>query len=293
MRTRICLGTLLLLALGVLFALDRFWPGYFVAAAGMAVTAAALSELFAMVRKLEFEPFGAVGIAFGAALVPYFAWCDALGVSVGSHALPAVLVAPFTAAVLVLMVCAATRSRGIDSRQVGNIAVTLFGLVYVALPMALLVRTRFLTEKPGGWHEGWELVVLVIAVTKASDIGAYFTGSWIGRRKLSPRLSPNKTVEGAVGGVLWSVAVAAALAYGMTIHTLIDRGPLVRIGFGAVVAVASQAGDLTESLIKRSARTKDSGTLLPSLGGVLDLIDSFLVAAPVAYFLLAVLAAAG
>ena len=132
--------------------------------------------------------------------------------------------------------------------------------------------------------------VFLVLVTKMGDIGAYLVGSAFGKHSLIPRISPNKTVEGSIGGVVASVIVSLIMAYGMDIHTLIDRGILATIAFGIVVAVASQVGDLTESLIKRSADTKDSGDLLPSFGGVLDLIDSFLVAAPVAYFVLSVFA---
>jgi len=184
--------------------------------------------------------------------------------------------------VLVLMAQAATRHEDLQP-QLKNMAVTVFGVLYVALPMAFLVRTRFL-------EEGWHLVILVIGVSKASDIGAYFVGSLIGRHKLAKRVSPNKTIEGAVGGLIASILVALLLGYGLDIHTLIDRGILATIAFGVVVGVASLVGDLTESLVKRTTHTKDSGDLLPSFGGVLDLIDSFLIAAPVAYFVLSVFA---
>lgn len=282
MRTRLLFGTLIILALVFLFWMDLYHGGYFICIVAMAVTAVALHELFAMGRKVGLDPFGRTGIAFGAVLLPYYVWSEALQGLLGPQALVAFIMAPLLALILVLMARAATRHEGLEP-QLKNIAVTVFGVLYVALPMAFLVRTRFLGE-------GWDLVMLVIAVTKASDVGGYFAGSIMGRRKLAPRVSPNKTVEGAIGGVVASALVSFLMAYGMGIKTLISRGILATISFGVVVGVASIAGDLTESLIKRSTDTKDSGNLLPSFGGVLDLIDSFLVAAPVAYFVLSIFA---
>jgi len=284
MRKRIIFGGLTILALVMLFWFDLLWGGYFVCLVAMALTAAALHELFAMTKKMDLQPFRLTGIAFGAALLPYYLWSDDfLNRLLGSQAFVAFIMAPLFALILALMGRACTRRDGLGP-QFKNIAVTVFGVLYVALPMAFLVRTRFLTG------EGWDLVLLVIAVAKAGDSGAYFTGVTLGRHKLAPRVSPNKTVEGAVGGLVASMLAALAMVYLLNIGLLIPRGPVAILSFGLVVGVAAQAGDLTESLIKRSAEIKDSGRMLPVLGGVLDLIDSLLVAAPVAYFVLATFA---
>ena len=284
MRTRILLGSLLLIILGAMFWFDLFWGGYLICVVAMVITGAALHELFAMARKVDLRPFRLTGIAFGAALLPYYLWSDDfLNRLLGSQAFVAFIMAPLLALILALMGRACTRREGLGP-QLKNIAVTVFGVLYVALPMAFLVRTRFLSG------EGWDLVLLVIAVAKAGDSGAYFTGVTLGRHKLAPRVSPNKTVEGAVGGLIASALAALAMVYGLGIGLLTARGPLMIISFGAVVGVAAQVGDLTESLIKRSTNTKDSGNMLPVLGGALDLVDSLLVAAPVAYFLLATFA---
>ena len=291
MRTRIIMGAFIMLSLAGMFWMDLLWGGYFICIVAMVITVAALHELFVMTRRVGLQPFQFTGMAFGAALLPYYLWSEVLEGLLGPRALAAFVMAPLLALILALMGRACTRPEGLGP-QLKNIAITVLGVLYVALPMAFLVRTRFLSEHPGGQREGWDLVMLVLAVTKASDVGAYFAGSTLGRHKLAPRISPNKTIEGAVGGVVASVVVSLIMAYGMNIHTLIDlpHAALATVSFGVVVAVASQAGDLTESLVKRSTGTKNSGNLLPPFGGVLDLIDSFLVAAPVAYFVLAIFA---
>ncbi|MFH1731289.1 MAG: phosphatidate cytidylyltransferase [Planctomycetota bacterium] len=290
MRTRIVIGLLLVLTLAVLLWLDLTLPGFFLCIAAMAVTAAALHELFAMVAKVGLQPFRLTGIGFGIALLPYYMWSEVLEGLLGPRALAAFIIAPLLALILALMARAYTRPEGFGP-QLKNIAVTLFGVLYIAVPMAFLVLTRFLTEQQRG-KEGWDLVMLVLAVTKASDVGAYFTGSLIGRHKLAPRVSPNKTVEGSAGGIGASTLVAVIMVHSLNIGTLLnlDHALFATISFGIIIGVASQVGDLTESFIKRSAGAKDSGNLLPSFGGVLDLIDSFLVAAPVAYFVLAIFA---
>jgi len=286
MRTRIVIGSFIIVAVTAMFWLDllvaQAWRGYFICLVAMVVTGAALREFFAMAKKADLKPFRLTGIAFGAVLLPYYLWSEELQRLLGTQTLVAFVLAPLLALILMLMGRACTRPEGLGP-QLKNIAVTVFGVLYVALPMAFLVRTRFLDE-------GWDLVVLVIGVTKASDVGAYFGGTLLGRHKLAPRVSPNKTVEGAVGGLIASALVSVVMTYAMDIHTLAHRGMLATISFGIVVGVASQVGDFTESLIKRSTHTNDSGNLLPSFGGVLDLIDSFLVAAPVAYFVLSIFA---
>ena len=125
---------------------------------------------------------------------------------------------------------------------------------------------------------GAYLVMLTFLCTWACDTGAYFIGSAIGKTKLAPKLSPNKTVEGAVAGVLSSVLIAAA--FGTFIKLPMGHAPAM----GAIFGVFSQLGDLSESAIKRELDVKDSGTLVPGHGGILDRFDSLLFTGPAAYY---------
>lgn len=151
----------------------------------------------------------------------------------------------------------------------------MFGAVYVGLLVSYLVFLREL-ESGGRW------IVVLSGVTAGSDTGAYLFGSTLGRRKLCPGISPKKTVEGALGGLLCGVAAAvlmAALLFN-------DLNLLWIAGMAIVLTGVGILGDLTESIIKRGTGTKDSGRLLAGHGGVLDRIDSMLMTAPVFYYLL-------
>ncbi len=182
---------------------------------------------------------------------------------------------------LMLLVALVVMARGRDPK--GSLMLaggTLLAGVYggVLLGFWILVREE---------HSPW-IVVGAILTTKSCDIGAYFTGRAIGRHKLIPWLSPKKTWEGLVGGVIVATSVGAALAHlTMTHGTEGDRIPwwIGALG-GALVAVIGQAGDLAESSFKRDSGLKDSGNLLPGMGGVLDVLDSPLFAGPVVYWLL-------
>ena len=150
-----------------------------------------------------------------------------------------------------------------------------FAFVYLGLLLGFLVAIR-------REHSAWT-VVAVILTTKSCDIGAYFTGRAIGRRKLIPWLSPGKTWEGLVGGVLTSAVVAVAA---VSLLPDLDASPLAAGLAGATFGLVGQLGDLAASLFKRGAGLKDSGRALPGLGGMLDVLDSPLMVAPVAFWLL-------
>ncbi|HVX84987.1 MAG TPA: phosphatidate cytidylyltransferase [Phycisphaerae bacterium] len=134
-------------------------------------------------------------------------------------------------------------------------------------------------------HSAW-MVLAIVAIVKSADIGAYTTGHAIGRHKLIPWLSPGKTVEGFFGGLLFSAIVGAAAALLFPSLGLAWYHGLIG---GAILGAVGQIGDLFESLLKRDAGVKDSGTV-PGFGGVLDILDSPLLAAPVAYWLLKLVA---
>jgi phosphatidate cytidylyltransferase len=171
-----------------------------------------------------------------------------------------------------------------------------FASVYVGVPMALLVVIRQLGTSAGSSLSAdagiWGIVALVamVAATKSSDAGAYFTGKAIGRRKLIPQLSPGKTWEGAAGGIATAVAVSYACS-----HWLIPNMVALNVGppwwgpavFGTTCAVAGMVGDLAESMVKRETGAKDSGNWLPGLGGVWDVTDSLIAAVMPAWLMLA------
>lgn len=151
-------------------------------------------------------------------------------------------------------------------------ALTLFSLLYVAWLFSFLVKLRSLPNGAG-------LVMFLILVTKSADMGAYVIGSAWGRHELIPRISPNKTKEGTVGGILVSVVVAMIAGKFMTDF------PMSHLFFlGIILATLGQVGDLAESLIKRDCGVKDSGGYVAGIGGVLDLIDSLIFTAPFFYF---------
>jgi phosphatidate cytidylyltransferase len=161
-----------------------------------------------------------------------------------------------------------------------TIAGTLLAVAYVGLLGSFVIQMRWLDGK----FHGLIPLVYLVATTKMSDTGAYTLGRIAGRRKLWPRLSPNKTVEGALGGTIGGVAAAlivtAVARYALGAESL---SWLSAIGFGLVVGTAAQLGDLMESMIKRDCDRKDASDTLPGFGGVLDVLDSVLFAGPVAY----------
>ena len=129
------------------------------------------------------------------------------------------------------------------------------------------------------------MLAITILVPKCNDIAAFFTGTFLGRTKMTPLLSPKKTWEGFAGGMIGGtlVSVAVSLVASAFDVTVFRGGVLEAVAFGLVVGVAGVLGDLAESLIKRDCQTKDASRDIPGFGGLLDVIDSVLFAAPVAY----------
>ncbi|MBX3365253.1 MAG: phosphatidate cytidylyltransferase [Phycisphaeraceae bacterium] len=155
----------------------------------------------------------------------------------------------------------------------------LLSYVYLGLLFGFLLAIR-------REHSAW-VVLWVLVVTKSCDIGAFFTGKSIGRRKLIPWLSPGKTWEGLFGGVIFAAMIGAGGAM------ILDAGGIARISWvagacaGMLFGMVGQVGDLLESLLKRDSGIKDASSTLPGFGGVLDVLDSPLLVAPVAYWWLA------
>ena len=191
----------------------------------------------------------------------------------------------FAAAVVLLGVAGFTRAEPRDGFLTW--AVTSFGIAYVALLAPFIVIVAHLAPAGGtaatpigalNLHAGTAWMLLLLLVVWGYDSGAYLTGRWLGRRRLIDHISPSKTVEGLVGGLLAATVAAGVGAW------MIGLEPWQPLVIGPVIGLAAQAGDLAESLVKRAAGRKESGFLVPGHGGVLDRIDSFLFAAPVLVF---------
>ena len=218
-----------------------------------------------------------LGLAFAAA-VPLLVQSAYEGVYL-------VPVAVVMVAVLAL-VAVAIWQRGVDGRPLAAVAVTLFGVVYTGGTLSFAYALRYHRWTIGA-AAGTALLFLPVVLTWASDTGAYFVGRAIGRRKLIPAVSPGKTVEGAIGGLVASVlATWLYVAFVLRPVGHLSLTPSGMVIFGVLLSAAAQLGDLAESLFKREAGVKDSSRLIPGHGGVLDRVDSLLFALPVAYFLL-------
>lgn len=168
-----------------------------------------------------------------------------------------------------------------------NIAVQFFGVCYVAAPLSLLLGVLYPPIHQGIPQEGrWWLAYLIL-VTKITDVCAYFIGRLWGKTPLAPQLSPKKTVEGALAGLVSAVLLSVALQVLGTrfAGSSFDLTLLEAIILGVLIGIFGQIGDLAESLLKRDAVVKDSNTL-PGVGGVLDMVDSLLVTTPIVYFFL-------
>jgi phosphatidate cytidylyltransferase len=183
------------------------------------------------------------------------------------------------AAALIVLPLASLRRRGDWPRAFGDIGTTLFIALFAGALFGYLAKLR-VAGTPEGGDVGGDLVFLLFLVVWGGDMAAFYIGSYIGRRPLAPRVSPKKTIEGAVAGLAGAV-VAAFLARAWFMHRLRVLDCVV---LGLALGISGLLGDLVESMLKRGAGTKDSAAWVPGHGGILDRVDSLLYAAPVLYY---------
>jgi phosphatidate cytidylyltransferase len=269
------------------------WP----LAALLAVTAALGAwEFFRIARATGLTPLDNLGTAI-AGLIPLVVHARYLGIYKPEQGIGPMSVA---ALVLIGLLTAAIWVRGVAGKPLGAVASTAFGAAYTGgmlsygyairyheyafAPAALSLGGRTFTVPSGGL-----LLLLPVFITWASDIGAYAAGRTLGRHKLIPAVSPGKTVEGAIGGLLASMLVAWVYTHFVlrpAAHLDFRFSPWGVLLFGGLVSVAAQVGDLAESLLKREAGVKDSSHIIPGHGGILDRFDSLFFVMPVAYVVL-------
>ena len=178
----------------------------------------------------------------------------------------------FVLVLLILSILFMATSQDLSS-SISKMGTTIFGIFFIAFLLAYVSLIRNTTN-------GKIWVLFLIATVWAGDISALLSGSFFGRHKLYPKISPNKTYEGLIGAIVGSIIVA--LAFSLLFIPKLEKGTCILLAIG--LGILGQFGDFTESMLKRSAQVKDSGTLIPGHGGMLDRLDSFLFSAPFLHF---------
>ena len=183
------------------------------------------------------------------------------------------IVSPFLVLLLLLLsILFMSTSQNLSS-TISSMGIMFFGMFYVGFLLSHVSLIRNMID-------GKQWVLFLIATVWAGDISAFLSGSFFGRHKLFPKISPNKTYEGLVGGIVGSITVA--LAFALLFIPQLEIGFCIFLAIG--LGVLGQLGDFTESMLKRSAQVKDSGSLIPGHGGMLDRLDSFLFSAPFLHY---------
>jgi phosphatidate cytidylyltransferase len=268
------------LALAIVFVGDA-------ALAGLLAVASAIAawELFRIAKAAGHAPLSDLGCAL-AGLFP-----------LAVHAVYLGLIQPhitYLAIILIALLSIAVWARGASGRPLGAVAITVLGVLYTGGLLSFGYALRYHDYAVGAieWRAipiaaGGVLLGLPVLLTWATDIGAFAVGRTVGGPKLIPAVSPGKTISGAIGGLAMSVLVAwLYVRYALQPATQLALSPFGIVVFGLTISVAAQLGDLVESLLKREAGVKDSSTLLPGHGGVLDRLDSLFFVLPTAHLLL-------
>ena len=228
------------------------------------ITLLALTELNGLgLHKKRDGAFDLLGALTGAACVPLVFFC-------GMEAfLPALAGLVFFYLFYGLLSSRELSESSLDASH------KVLGIAYLALPLSFLT---LLAE----FEQGRFWLLFLLVVIWSNDTFAYFIGRKFGRHKLAPVISPKKTVEGAIGGILGGAAVGLVFVHFIALAS----APVETVAITIVIGLVAMAGDLAESLIKRAANVKDSGTIIPGHGGVLDRIDSLIFTVPLLYYYL-------
>ncbi len=252
-----------ILMLAPAFLVIFFFPNWVFCAVTTCFIAASLYEFYSMVERKGIRVYKYFGTFLGV-LVPVFTYLE--------YDIKTEGLVPFSLVLFALFIFLKQFTKKDDSNVLTSTAITLFGILYISWFFSFIIKLKYLPN-------GADLVLLLIVLTEGGDAGAYFIGRSYGKRLLIPRISPKKTVEGTLGGIVTTIILAVLfkpLLSGATYFQVILAGILI----GTITPIA----DLAESLFKRDCGVKDSGTCLPGLGGALDMMDSLLITTPILYF---------
>ena len=246
----------------VILATSHIWPFQFLFLGALAyVQAKSLQEYYSLCKVKTFSPQIEVTTLFSIGYIFF-------------HYFSKDIVGPlFTLLALLFLFSFKTHKQAISTT-----ATTFFGFCYITLPLSLAIDINFPTYS----HTCFWMVYLIV-ITKMTDMTAYFSGKLLGRRLLTPILSPKKTIEGAVGGII-GASFSSYLFYSFSesMRSVVSSAFEACL-LGALLGIVAEIGDLAESLLKRDAEVKDSSQL-PGFGGMLDIVDSLLFTTPVLYF---------
>lgn len=223
-------------------------------AAIMIISTIALLELYKAFENININPAKKTGVIITAVLI----YC-----ATNTLTLPLLSVALLTLSVTLVF--------NFEKYNIVDLAITLFGVIYIGSTLAHLLL--FINV------ENFYLIWLVFIIASATDTFAYFSGHFFGKKKLCPKISPQKTVQGAIGGIFGSMLISGIFAYLLIPKFLF---PIIFLGFFG--SILSQVGDMFASAIKRHIGIKDFGNIIPGHGGILDRIDSIIFTAPAVYY---------
>lgn len=276
MKNRLLTAAVALPILIASIILTYFFPRYpqlnwiFAALVGIAM-AAGLFEFFSLTKKLELKADASMAY-LGSTLFFVAFLFDAPAKAPDSLSIILILF------VIFLLITQTFRFQKDFSKMLAGVGVTLLGVLYIVFLGGFLVSMRVGFETVPGLSS--KLLLYFFLVTMGSDVGAYFIGKGIGKRKLIPNVSPNKTWEGFIGGILLAIGFAA-----LSTFLFFPELPYeVSIPLAIVMALVGVGGDLAESAMKRGSKTKDAASILPGHGGLLDRLDSLLFNAPILYY---------
>lgn len=266
----------------------------------MILSVLSLVEFYNIQRQSHIPAFRNIGIAAGLAILTAAYVSLNAGVLVGTPPPEAWLELPgLVLTLLVFIIFVRQFPEKENPQPLPTIACTMLGLIYIPLLLMFMLNLTF-RWTPTAWNAPFSptahaLIVYLVVVVKASDVGAYLVGSTCGRHKMFPRISPGKTWEGLAGGFMAGI-LASLIVFWLWVNPASGQNAAefgrLSITFGhalflgAFLAAIGVVGDLVESLLKRSAGLKDSGCIFPGMGGILDVLDSLLFAAPALYFYL-------
>lgn len=276
-------GAVLLLVI-----LGAMWVGFYgFLALLLFITVVGTWEFYTLAKAKGYEPQRGLGVAI--ALLFYVATAMLSTIAIDSVkqftdndtiiTWVSIMIILGVVLVAIIFVAEVFRNR---TTPIANVATTIAGVGYVALPMALMTIVPMLIGGHGNWRAIYFLLYLFLVW--GNDVFAYLAGVTMGRHKMCERLSPKKSWEGFVGGVLGSLVVGVVAA------CVLNSSYIMWLGLALVVSLSSVVGDLVESMFKRDAGVKDSGNIMPGHGGILDRFDAFIISVPFAFVYLIIYA---